>query len=154
MPPSVSPGRAAARVDDLVRQLRARGHRLTPQRLAVLRVLADSTDHPSAEQVYQRLRPTYPMLSPATVYKTIDVLKAMGQILELEFREGANRYDVNIPVSHPHLVCTSCGRLEDFDVAELDRLAERAAAATGFRVLRHRLDFYGLCPACRDDRAD
>ncbi len=140
--------RAAARVDDLVRQLRARGHRLTPQRLAVLRTLAESIDHPSAEQVYERLRPQYPMMSPATVYKTIDTLKGMGQILELEFREGANRYDLNIPEPHPHAICTSCGRLVDVDIPELNDLAERTAGATGFQLVRHRLDFYGVCPDC------
>lgn len=133
----------------MVAALRQRGHRLTPQRLAVLRVLASRTDHPSAEQIYRRLQPEYPMLSPATVYKTLDMLKELGQVLELEFRDGSNRYDGVLPRPHPHLICVACGRLDDLDVGDLDHLAAGVAASTGYAGLRHRLDFYGVCPACQ-----
>jgi Fur family transcriptional regulator, peroxide stress response regulator len=139
---------AKARVEEIVTRLRAQGHRLTPQRLAVVRALVGSSEHPSAEQVYQRLQPEYPMMSPATVYKTIDTLKALDEVLELEFRDGPNRYDANIPNSHPHLMCTGCGRIDDLEIEDIDRLAQPALAQSGYQVLRHRLDFYGICPSC------
>jgi Fur family peroxide stress response transcriptional regulator len=90
------------------------------------------------------------MMSPATVYKTIDVLKDLGEILELEFRDGANRYDANIPEPHPHLVCTRCGRIQDLDVANIDVPTDEVATLTGYGSLRFRLDFYGLCPVCQE----
>jgi Fur family peroxide stress response transcriptional regulator len=141
--------RVEARVDELVRKLRANGQRLTPQRLALLRALVSNPDHPSAEQAYREVLPLYPMMSLATVYKTIDVLKELGEIHELEFRDGANRYDANIPGPHPHLVCTQCGRIQDLDVGELGALTAEVGALTGYAGVRPRLDFYGLCPACR-----
>ncbi len=137
----------------MVARLRERGYRMTPQRLAVLRVLARSEGHPSAEQIYQQLQPEYPMLSLATVYKTLETLKEIGEVLELEFRDGSNRYDGATPRPHPHLVCTGCGRIEDLDVRDLDTLALEISRRTGYAVLRHRLDFYGLCPACQSRSA-
>ena len=61
------------------------------------------------------------MMSRATVYKTLDTLNAAGEVLELEFREGTNRYDANMPSAHPHVVCTGCGRIDD---VRLDRLGQ------------------------------
>ena len=87
--------------------------RLTPQRYAVVRALVQGGEHPSAEQLFHRVSDAYPMMSRATVYKTLDTLKAAGEVLELEFREGPNRYDANMPSAHPHVVCTGCGRIDD-----------------------------------------
>jgi len=141
------------RVGELVRKLRASGQRLTPQRLAVLRALVESEAHPSAEHIYREVLPLYPMMSLATVYKTIDVLKDMGEILELEFRDGANRYDANIPEPHPHVVCTACGSIQDLDVGDVGALTAQAGALSGYSSIRTRLDFYGLCPSCNSTAA-
>ena len=129
--------------------LRANGHRLTPQRLAVLRVLAESRDHPSVEQVYKEVRRLHPMISRATVYKTVETLKAMGQVLELEFSGASNRYDGRRVEPHPHLFCRGCGSIRDLELPALMREATEVAEKTGYELLGHRLDFYGLCPDCR-----
>jgi Fur family peroxide stress response transcriptional regulator len=84
-------GVVASRVNEIVGRLRERGHRLTPQRYAVVRALVEGGEHPSAEQLFHRVSDAYPMMSRATVYKTLDTLKAAGEVLELEFREGPNR---------------------------------------------------------------
>jgi len=132
-----------------VTALRANGHRLTPQRLAVLRVLAESRDHPSVEQVYKEVRRLHPMISRATVYKTVETLKAMGQVLELEFSGASNRYDGRRVEPHPHLFCRGCGSIRDLELPALMREATEVAEKTGYELLGHRLDFYGLCPDCR-----
>jgi Fur family peroxide stress response transcriptional regulator len=137
------------RVGRLVTALRANGHRLTPQRLAVLRVLVDSPDHPSVEQIYEEVRRQYPMISRATVYKTVETLKAMGQVLELEFSGAGNRYDGRRVEPHPHLFCRGCGRTQDLELPALMREATEVAENTGYQLLGHRLDFYGFCPECR-----
>jgi len=136
------------RVQEIVARLRERGHRLTPQRYAVLRALVEGGEHPSADQLFQRVSENYPMMSPATVYKTLDTLKAAGEVLELEFREGPNRYDANLPHAHPHVVCTRCGRIDDVMDERLDPSVADVSAQTGYKVRGYRLDFYGICPSC------
>ncbi len=137
------------RVDELVTSLKAKGYRLTPQRLAVLRVLVESGDHPSAEQIYGEIRGQYPMMSRATVYKTLETLKEMDQVLELEFSGASNRYDGRRAEPHPHLICRGCGRIQDLELPTLMREASRVAEKTGYELVGHRLDFYGLCPNCQ-----
>jgi Fur family peroxide stress response transcriptional regulator len=137
------------RVEELVRGLRANGHRLTPQRLAVLRVLAQSPAHPSVEQIYEQVRRKYPMISRSTVYKTVETLKEMAEVLELEFSGASNRYDGRRVEPHPHLICRGCGAINDLELPAMMREAREVADRTGYELIGHRLDFYGLCPDCR-----
>jgi Fur family peroxide stress response transcriptional regulator len=141
------------RVRRLVTALRAGRHRLTPQRLAVLRVLTENPGHPSVEQVYEEVRRQHPMISRATVYKTVETLKGMGEVLELEFSGTGNRYDGRRVEPHPHLICRGCGSIRDLELPGLMREATEVAEKTGYELLGHRLDFYGLCPDCRGRRA-
>lgn len=138
----------SGRVGEIVGRLRSRGHRLTPQRYAVVRALVESDEHPSADQLFQTVQPDFPMMSPATVYKTLETLRSAGEVLEIEFRDGPNRYDARMPSPHPHVVCNHCGRIDDVDVSHLREAADEAVAATGYSLLTYRLDFYGLCPSC------
>jgi Fur family peroxide stress response transcriptional regulator len=137
------------RLEELVAKLKERDCRLTPQRMAVLKTLVVSDEHPSAEQIYERIKPDFPMTSLATVYKTVTLLKEMGEVLELGFGDGSNRYDGNKPYPHPHLICTRCGAIEDLDVNALSEIPQRIARDTGYRIVSHRLDFFGICPKCQ-----
>jgi len=137
------------RFDDLLSRLRARKHRITPQRIALLRLLSESTEHPSASAIFADIKKRYPSTSLATVYKTLSVLKEMGEVMELGFGEGDNRYDGKRPFPHPHLVCLRCRRIVDLDIGSMKNLEREAARGSGFKILGHRLDFYGVCPECR-----
>ena len=137
----------ASRVNEIVGRLRERGHGLTPQRYAVVRALVEGGEHLSAEQLFHRVSDAYPM-SRATVYKTLDTLNAAGEVLELEFREGSNRYDANMPSAHPHMVCTGCGRIDDVRLDRLGPSVQEVAEQMGYQISGYRLDFYGLCPTC------
>lgn len=137
------------RVTALLQKLADRGCRITPQRLRIVEALVGRDDHPNAEQVFARVRETCPNTSLATIYKTIDLLKAMGEVLELEFSDGSNRYDGRRPSAHPHAICTRCGRIQDLEVAGLTDIQDQAARASGFRIVTHRMDFYGLCQQCQ-----
>lgn len=141
------------RVNQIVNTLKGAGHRVTPQRLAILRELADTTAHPSVETVYAAVKPAFPTTSLATVYKTVALLKDLGEAVEIGFGDGSNRYDVRMPEPHPHLVCIQCRRIIDADLEPLSNLTERLARSTGFQILSHRVDFYGLCPECRKTAA-
>ena len=86
-----------ARLDEMITRLKERGHRLTPQRMAVLKILAVSEGHPSVEQIYERVKVDFPMTSLATVYKTVALLKEMGEVLELV---SATTATVTMATSH------------------------------------------------------
>jgi len=139
-----------ARVDELTTKLKEWGHRLTPQRMAVLKILAASEEHPSVEQIYQRVKAEFPMTSLATVYKTVTLLKEMGEVLELGFSDDSNRYDGTRPYPHPHLICTKCRSIVDPEVTTLSELPQEVAQSTGYRIVSQRLDFFGICPQCQE----
>ena len=138
------------RLDDLLAKLRSAGHRITPQRLAIINILIDSAEHPSVEQIYRQVRNDFPTTSLATVYNTLERLKEMGEVLELPF-SGGSRYDGRNPRPHPHLLCTVCGAIEDLDI-DLGPAAEKVAARSGYADVNHRLEFYGVCPRCQEKR--
>jgi len=139
-----------ARLSHLMAVLQGRRFRLTPQRLAILRLVARSDGHPSIEEIYEHLREDFPTMSIATVYKTVTLLKELGEVLELSFpEEGVKRYDGAKPYPHPHLICVRCRKILDPDLGSLTPLVETAGRRTGFRILSHRLDLYGLCPECQ-----
>lgn len=137
------------RLEQMIERLKDKELRITPQRYAVLNVLANSHQHPSAESIHAELIEHYPTMSLATVYKTINLLKQEGEVLELEFSDLGNRYDGINPEPHPHVICTECGKIIDPSQLNLNEITNKMMAETGFKVVSHRLDFYGICPDCQ-----
>jgi len=138
------------RLKELTKKLRQHDYRLTPQRLAILRILVNNGHHPSAEQIFDQVHQDFPMTSLGTVYKTLTMLKEMGEVLELGFGDDCNRYDGLKPYPHPHLVCIKCKDIVDPDINNLRKIPQVIAEKTGYKVVNHRLDFYGICPRCQD----
>jgi len=137
------------RMHSMVSKLRAHDFRITPQRLAVLRVLAASKEHPSVERIYETVRQEFPTTSIATIYKTVNVLKQINELLEISFPDGSNRYDGYKPFPHPHVICVRCKKIIDPDLGSLKDITAEAADQTGFDILSHRLDFFGICGDCK-----
>jgi len=138
-----------ARYEELLKKLRQRNYRLTPQRVALVRLLSASEGHPSAARLYDQLKAQYPTMSLATVYKTLNLLKDLDEVLELGFGDDDGRYDGKRPYPHPHLICIRCRAIVDPDVEMAEHLAQQVAERSGYKIVSHRLDFYGLCPACQ-----
>jgi Fur family transcriptional regulator, peroxide stress response regulator len=138
-----------ARLRQILTRLKERDFRLTPQRLAILKILAVSNGHPSVDKIFDQVKLDFPTTSLATVYKTVTLLKELGEVLELGFPDGSNRYDGNKPYPHPHMVCLKCKRISDPDLQSVEELTREAEQKTGFDILSHRLDFFGICPDCR-----
>lgn len=143
------------RYDALLARLRQDGYRLTPQRMAVLRALAEDRGHPTVEQVYDRVRGDYPTTSLATIYKTIDMLKGIGEVLEMSVGES-HRYDGRDPRPHPHLICEICGAISDLaldgplgDPQVLTNAAMTVGGAAGYQDVRPQLEFRGRCASCQ-----
>ena len=137
------------RLDDIIAKLRQREFRITPQRVAILKVLLNSDEHPSVERVYAQVRINFPTTSLATVYKTVNLLKEIGEVLEIGFADGRNRYDGKKPYPHPHLICTRCKTIMDPEVSSLESLTTEVEQTSGFKIQSHQLKFFGICPACQ-----
>ena len=139
------------RLETMIKKLKDLDFRITPQRLAVLKILAESEGHPSVEEIFEQVKPNFPTTSLATIYKTVNLLKEIGEVVQLDFSEVGNRYDGNRPYPHPHLICTKCKTIMDPDMATVEDLSKKLARKTGYEILNHRLDFFGICPRCQEN---
>jgi Fur family peroxide stress response transcriptional regulator len=138
-----------ARVANLQQRLSDGGHRITPQRVHILRALL-TANHPTAEEVWEEVRQISPTTSLGTIYKTLDTLKEMGEVRELETRDDRHHYDALRPSAHPHVVCNQCGKIDDVDIDGLVSLQTQATEASGYDIKDQQVTFYGLCRDCRD----
>jgi Fur family transcriptional regulator, peroxide stress response regulator len=138
-----------ARLDQMISKLREHEHRITPQRIAILKILAESKAHPSVESIFEQVKPDFPTTSLATVYKTVTLAKELGEVMELGFSEGGNRYDGSNPSPHPHLICLRCKKIVDPDIELLSDMTLEVARESGFKIVNHRLYFFGVCPECQ-----
>jgi Fur family transcriptional regulator, peroxide stress response regulator len=140
---------SAKRIEEMLAKLKSCDFRITPQRLAVLKILAASESHPSVDDIYKKVKAEFPMTSLATVYKTVSLLKELNEVLELGFPDGSNRYDGLNPFPHPHVICMKCKKIMDPELMNVDELSEEMSRKTGYKIFNHRLDFFGLCPECQ-----
>ena len=143
-----------SRFESIIQKLRDRGHKITPQRMAIARLLAKSEGHPTVEDIHVQIRKDFPTMSLATVYRNIVLIKSLGEVLELGFPDGSNRYDGNKPYPHPHVVCIQCKKIVDPDLDSLDEMTKEVSLETNFTILNHRLDFFGICSDCLAKKAE
>jgi Fur family transcriptional regulator, peroxide stress response regulator len=122
--------------------------RLTPQRQAVLRVIREREDHPTANDIFEAARKLRPSISYATVYNSLRYLREAGLVREIRFGDSASRYDRETD-RHDHAICNKCGRLVDFDFPEAANLMRIAARKSRFKPESVHLTLRGLCPECR-----
>ncbi|WP_437959067.1 transcriptional repressor [Sorangium sp. So ce119] len=138
--------------------VRSSGLKLTPQRLAIVRELAADPTHPTAQELFERLRPALPTMSFATVYNTLDALASAGLCVALSLSPGASRFDPNM-AAHHHAVCDRCGLVRDVPCEPRDpgaSSAERSGesvpaqlpAAPGFEVRAVERIYRGICASC------
>lgn len=132
--------------EKLITALRDKGYKLTPQRLEIVSLLAHDKSHPSAMNIFQKVREKSPRISMSTVYYTLDMLKKEGLISELEFYDKDNRYDVNVE-NHINLICTRCGKITDF-MGDVPSFADAVEIETGFKPASMRFEYYGICREC------
>lgn len=138
---------------DIYEKLLQRGHKLTPQRWAILNIfLQNKGRHLSADEVYTHLKALYPNNGIATVYRTIDLLVDLGVLKKLEFGDGRARFEIfdpEEPHHHHHLICTRCGDVTEFQDDLMEALEVAIQNKTGFRIQDHIVTFYGLCRRCQ-----
>jgi Fur family peroxide stress response transcriptional regulator len=127
--------------------LRKKGYKATPQRITICRFALHSREHPSVQRIYDEVRKIHPTVSLATVYKTLEVLKELHKVQELNFPRGQTRFD---PRMQPHinLVCLRCGNITDLDDFTARAIVEKVVSTTKFAATGQRLDIYGICQKC------
>ena len=128
-------------------QLRARGFRMTPQRMAILHVLHHAGTHLTPGEVYLSARHELPGLTEPTVYRTLDFLAENGLIHSSHSGSGHLTYEI-AGRDHHHLVCRVCGREMEVEHSLLASLYHKLERASGFRKIDSHVTFFGLCPAC------
>ncbi len=123
---------------------------VTAQRLAIAEALLTSDRHLSAEEVAQEVSARGRSVGTATVYRTIDTLVESGLLVERDFGEGFRRFEParDVP-NHEHLVCTQCGKVDEFRDERLERMTTIVAESRGFARQRHRLVIHGVCRDCQ-----
>ncbi len=131
------------------RQLRAAGRRLTPQRQAVLRIVAESAEVLRPADVYARAQAAGQRLGLTTVYRTLDILTELGLVQRLHQADGGQCYAASGQGHRHQLVCSGCGQVVEFTDCNLADLHQRLAQRTHFRIENHWLQFSGRCEACQ-----
>jgi Fur family transcriptional regulator, peroxide stress response regulator len=137
------------KINQMAEGLKNQGLRLTPQRLAVLKVLVSEDHHLTAEQIYQLVLADFPTTSLATIYKTLGVLIKTGLLVELGFSDDSNRYDLNTS-AHAHLICVRCKSIIDPEVAGGDQVVQQIITKYGYQRIGQRHDIFGVCPQCQN----
>lgn len=147
---------AEERAAAMLRDLKRAGLKMTPQRLAIVRLFAGDDSHPTAQDLFERLRPDFPSMSFATVYNTLDALVSAGLGGTLRLG-GAARFDPNV-AAHHHAVCDRCGAVKDVPAETLvpnAKAVERLRKeANGFSVRAIERVYRGLCAKCGGSRPD
>lgn len=132
--------------------LRENHHKLTRPRQIILDIITQSERHLTPAEIYRRAKTRHAQIGLTTVYRTLDLLAELGYVQRVHFSRGCHSY---APIARPrghHLICSDCGRVEEFPCGEIDPLIEKLQAQTGYTIDLHVLELMGHCPDCRAKR--
>ena len=130
--------------------MRQHGYKITPQRRAVLNVIALSHDHLTPAAIYEKVQHEHPSVGLVTIYRTLDVLAELGLICEVHAGGNCRSYLMRRPSEHHHhIICSDCGAVADFTECDLSRLEQKLSKETSFEINGHLLEFTGRCRHCR-----
>jgi Fur family transcriptional regulator, ferric uptake regulator len=135
-------------IPPIVTVLDRAGYRLTGPRRSLATLIAGRRGHFTATELVTEARSRRLGVGRATVFRTLEVLEELGAVERLDLPSGEHTYVVCEPAHHHHVVCSRCGRTDEIDDAGLRTVVREVARRTGYRVDDHRLELFGLCPAC------
>jgi len=136
-------------IERLYQALQELGYRLTPQRLMVIEIITESTDHISAEDIYGRVRARYPHINISTIYRTLELLKQLGLVTVTDMGDGCITYHYTDKGHHHHLICHRCGAKLELDESLFVSLKKALIKEYGFQADLRHLAIFGRCKACR-----
>lgn len=123
--------------------------RLTTQRQVILEELGKVKTHPTANEVYDMVRRRLPRIGLGTVYRNLELMADNGIILKVEVGGTQKRFDATV-TPHYHIRCSSCGKVNDIDIAIQEQINEAAENASNYKILGHHIEFSGICQECLD----
>jgi Fur family ferric uptake transcriptional regulator len=128
-----------------------RGLRSTEQRRQIVEAFFESSEHVTLDELLERVRTVDSRVGYATVYRTMKMLTEGGVAHEQKFGDGLTRYELaDGDAHHDHLICVSCGSIQEFEEPLIEDLQDKVATRYGFRVHHHKHELYGLCRNCAD----
>jgi Fur family peroxide stress response transcriptional regulator len=139
-------------LEDIQQKFRDCGLKSTPQRTAIYQALVHSTAHPTAEDLFAQVSPTYPMLSLNTVYYTLGVLRTAGLVQEVNIGHDRARFDANLS-PHDHVICQGCQDILDVIDPRLNGLTSPSGLPHDFEITSYQVAFRGYCGTCRQSRS-
>lgn len=134
-------------VTELIPFLKERGLRITPQRLLILETIQKLKNHPTVEDIHQEL----PYISLATIYNNVKLFVKLRILSELPYGTGISKYEM-YNANHYHIICESCGKIEDFNYPPLKEVEEAASKLTSFEIQLHHFEVYGICRKCQEKK--
>jgi Fur family ferric uptake transcriptional regulator len=132
----------------IIKALDRAGYRLTEPRRSLAALIASHNGHFTAGELVSEARARRLGVGRATVFRTLEVLEALGAVERLDLPSGDHAYVVCQRSHHHHVICSQCGRTNEIDDGDLRAVVNEIARRTGYRVDDHRLELFGLCPAC------
>ena len=137
----------------LTEQLQELGHRITPQRVAILRVIEQSDKHLTPGEIYELAKKTLPEITEPTVYRTLAFFASQGLVMVAHIGNGQLVYEA-AGHEHHHLICRECNYSLEIDHSILEPLYQRLKESTGYEVDMIHVTFFGLCPHCRENKLE
>jgi Fur family peroxide stress response transcriptional regulator len=140
------------RLNTIVSRIKEMGYSLTPQRLEIIKIISESKNHPSAADVYNKLKEIYPMVSLNTVYKNLSMLASLHEVKEIKTLQNSVHYDGDIS-PHGHAICERCGKIIDVEIDEFDfkgffENKINKKLTENYHIRNYGVEFYGLCDGC------
>lgn len=139
-------------VKSAINMLKSKGYRVTPQRIAVLRVLHNNTEHPTAEEIHRKTMKLQSNVSIATVYNVLEMLEKEGFISVLQTPNGTRRYDPNTKL-HAHFICEKCNRVFDIELpGNLSKGLLSFVPEGSSKTRQINITFFGICKYCAQQK--
>lgn len=133
---------------DIKDRLHRTGHKVTPQRLTIIKVVLNSTEHLTSSAIYEKAHQIDAKIGEVTVYRTLNILSELGLVCLLHTADNTHSYVASHTGHHGHIICSECGKVVNFMNCNLQGLEKRLSAETGFAIKEHHLDFFGKCQEC------
>jgi len=134
--------------NNLIAQLQARNIRITPQRAIIFEVIENLHGHITAEEIFHEVQQVNPYISLATVYRTLELLQELKLINQTNFGRGQTYFALKDHGAHHHLVCTECGRIEEFADELLEPIWATLAEKFQFHAHTEHMSIFGICKNC------
>lgn len=136
-------------VKKIIREMQLK---VTNQRMAILKILATSSQHFMAQEIFDKVHSQFPEIGFATVYRFLKKLTDFKYVTEVRMGGLPSRYEMAPTHHHDHMSCTQCGKVVEFENFSIEALQEKVAEELGFTLTGHVLELYGICPECQNER--